>query len=212
MLFDNKTDFHAAVTGPLEFEGFETAFSQDEQVGFPIGASEFSFQLGEDSTSQHVVSTSSNIFVKDGNRAVRFSINPSKIQFTFTNPINAFGVDITNVDGDFGIRFLDNLGNELQFVDESGQVEDLFFGVINTTPFTLVQFDFTRPEPLSSDDFDLGNGLGFVGFDNVEFGPQSSGVQQIPTPSGIVQWLVVGALSIGGWFFLRRRAVSPGPA
>lgn len=206
VFFTDRPSFSSSGPNTMMYEGFNVPFpSHDPNVWFPTGGPPL-FQVSENSNSPHVVSTfdvpSPNLFISEGVGAIRFSVNPSSFEFIFSEPITAFGVDVTDIDPDFGITVNDDYGNSFNLtVPIAGQTTayNQFFGIVNTQPFSSVTIDVSR----STHGFSQSSGLGFLGFDWVQFGLANP--INTPEPGAIATWIAALLALPGVWFFRRFR-------
>ena len=203
-----RTAFHTAVMdhgGTLSFQGFNDYFSeQNATQTFTLGGSGL-LKVTENSVSEHVVSTAEAIYVTEGDRAIRMSINnPSTYTFHFDQALNAIGIDISDVDLDSGeLMILDNLGNKLlAFSSNSNAPQNIFFGLINTQAYNSITIQAAGNPGKSFG--------GFIGFDNLEFGvaPQALDNPPLhtPEPASVLLWGLVAAVVVT--WRTRRRATS----
>jgi len=188
-LFSDRAQFEAATSGwDMEFEGFNEEFDLDYLLEFP------GFSLGADPNPLSY--TDDLRFVTDGG-AVRFpgTWPTQEMTFSFTNPINVFGIDINDW-GTTGSGVLEVTNNTGTIDEHLGSVADadhlplgntIFFGLIDPEPFNSVSIRATT-------DGDT------VGLDKLSYGGPM--VEQIPEPSS---WFAWSGLALCGWAFGWRR-------
>jgi hypothetical protein len=168
-----RASFQAAAAGAgatLSLEGFETPFAATSSpISFPAGGP-FAFTVSETTGAQSFSQNSGNTLITtEGNSVLTFTTdNPSVLQLAFAQPINALGLDITSIDfATTHVTFSDNLGNVLNDFAPAAFASATFFGVVNSVPFSTVNFSFAGSE--------------IINFDQVQFGAAA-----VPEPGSLV--------------------------
>jgi hypothetical protein len=206
-LISARDTFRAAVGdlgGSLSFQGFNDFFPEENATQYFQLNGAGLLKVTENSVSEHVVSTAEAIYVTEGARAIRMSINnPSTYTFHFDRPLNAIGIDVSDVDFDSGeLQIVDNLGNMLlSFNSPSSTAQDVFFGLINTQAYDTITI-VAAGNPNKS----FG---GFIGFDNLEFGVAPQALDDpIPTPepASVLVWALVASVAMARYSSRSARA------
>jgi hypothetical protein len=175
--FNSRAAFNAAINGSLTSQSFETPFGTASPVNFP------GFSMAETGGFDAIASADSSFMssvglsngITDGTRAVFFDDNDDSVMtFSFTGPINAFGVDITT-DQAQTLAVGGDLGTSIAM----GVNTPTFFGAIDFSG-TFQTFTFTS------------TGGPNIGFDLVTFGNVTAA--EVPEPVSLALW---GMISIG---------------
>ncbi|MHC4159874.1 MAG: PEP-CTERM sorting domain-containing protein [Planctomycetota bacterium] len=150
--FTDRTTFDAAAGGGLDFESFESEGWNDQAVvNFP------GFSVSESGGLNHLRQARSyptlQYMITDGTGAIYYDDNNSSVStfFSFTNPVNAFGLDIATSEPStltIGGSVSDSLSLTMQ--------TPRFWGVISTTSLDTITFN--------------ASGGPLVGFDAASYG------------------------------------------
>jgi hypothetical protein len=149
----SRAAFQADAPGPLSLESFENPFATSSTLSFPVGGPE-AFVV---TSGDVIVQSSFSRGVSDGSFALFISEGES-LTFLFDHPINAFGLDVNDLNF-ADMSFADDLGNTNANVllgDDGGPAggvgfENLqFFGVMNVEGFQMVQLSFSEPSSLGN--------------------------------------------------------------
>ncbi len=183
-IITDRASFQAA-SGPLYSESFEDSFSDTYSLSFSAENPD-AFVITSDIIMDH---NDFSRIVTDGIYAVSFEEYPtSTITFSFDNPINAFGIDVNDMN--FGtMTYSDNLGNSFTDVLQGSTMEGTmlnpqFFGVVNTDAFTSVTLTFTNTDASLS---------GTLALDRLEYGMAS-----VPLPASLL-FLLSGIIGLAGF-------------
>ncbi len=174
--FEGFNDGFATTPGPLVYDDFEIV-----GVGLSNG-----FRSETDPR-----------FVSEGTRAIEYTAESdgTSVTFGFTEPINVFGIDINDwgtnslgilrISNDTGTFFEEWLVDQPPYWERG---ERLFFGAIDDQPFSSVTV-------FANTDLDR------IGLDYLTYG--QLGVDQIPEPSSLLIWSLIGTAGLG--YVARRR-------
>lgn len=164
-----RTDASSAAV-PLTLEGFESSVS-----GNPLDYGPFTMTL-INGGSGFVSQFGNNLTTTQGTGVVDFNITgATSVLFNFDSDINAFGIDITSIDFNTTVSFLDSRGNTLSnFGVPNTFAGATFFGILNSQPFNMVRFNFS--------------GFEVIAFDQLEFGPL------VPEPPIMVSLLITAGI------------------
>lgn len=176
MYFNDRATFDIATGGGLDLESFETAWTTGPTISFS------GFTLSEtDGLNLVAQATSPSPFITGGEGAAWYHDNGDSITtfFNFTNPINAFGLDVTT---SFGSELGDTditIGGDASDVLTLAYKTSQFWGVIDSDGLSSISFD--------------GSGELWLGFDELSYG-----VASVPEPSTLLL-LGGGLLGLAGF-------------
>jgi len=165
-----RAAFHAATSGSLQLESFESLFTAGSPVSFPVGGPQ-AFTVSASINAALYGRSAFSRGVTDGLYAMAVDEDYSSLTvwFTFDRPINAFGLDVNDLNF-ANMSYTDNLGNvrtDALLGDNGGPAggpsyQNLqFFGVVNSAPFSLVGLAFENPSTFT----------GTIFLDALEFAP-----------------------------------------
>ena len=177
-----RTDFQNYFGGPLTLESFETAFAAAPSINFPIGGpTEFTATLNAGGSNFSHSAT----FFTDGSLSLRTN-SMTQTEFDFGTGINAFGIDISDIDSGAGQSFGFSIdGGAFNFVGNGSVSNNRYFvGIVSDTAFSTITFTSSVADN--------------SGFDRLEFGTESSSV---PEPES----LAIFGLGIAALGFARRQ-------
>lgn len=186
-IFSNEADFLAAAGPGLQFESFEDLVAANTFVSNTITTPVLTVQTAPQSNlGVQSGNNPANIHPTDGVQYAGWIATPGDpdVTFTFNQPVNAFGVTLTDaIDNNIpaaSMSLSTNTGASFpSFV--SGALttgNELFVGIITDTPFTAATFTVSQI-PVAGD---------AIGFDAVYTG-------LVPEPASVVL-LTLGVLSL----------------
>lgn len=188
VFFTDRTAFDTASGGGLNFESFEANFAVASSIAFTDFT--VSETIGANALGQvrNYPIAGLNAVITDGTGAIFYDDNGSSIGtfFSFTSPVNAFGIDIATNNGSTV-----TIGGSVSTSISLSAGVPKFFGVIDTTgTFSSITFN--------------ASGGPNVGFDSASTGMAAPISEPIPEPTTMFL-MGFGILGLVGFGIRQRR-------